>query len=105
MENKASIRIVNLEDYELEYDEILYRVDETNSVMNTPFKTDNEEMDYENYENYFFSKLDNKDEDLRRELDKIYHMAKENDIALGCWCKQSELCYAEVIKRFLEQFI
>lgn len=101
----VSIRIVNLEDYELQYNEVLHRVDETNPVLNNPFNTSDKEDDYNNYENYFFSKLENRDEDLRRELDKIYFISKRNDIALGCWCKPGEPCHAKVIQRFLEQYV
>lgn len=57
------------------------------------------------YEKYFYEQLINsKDRDTQflRELRRIYKLAKENDIALGCYCYPYKRCHGETIKNFLE---
>lgn len=101
----SNIRVINLEDYELGFNEVLYKIDETNLVFSNPFSTGDEEKDYENYKKNFYKRFDEKDEDLRRELDRLYNLYQEKDIALGFWGEPGKLSYSNVILDFLEQFL
>lgn len=56
------------------------------------------------YEVWFASKVAEKDPAVMGELRRLYRIAKEGDLVLGCFCAPAR-CHGETIKRFLEQHL
>ena len=53
-----------------------------------------------------FQALILQDTKLRREVIRVYRLAKTNDITLMCWCVNSKVyirCHCETIKNFLDK--
>ena len=97
------IRIVNLRRYELNGNEILFKVDRSNKILGNKFiMGDESERDEvcDKYEEWFKSQCYNQHSIIHAELSKIIELNKSNDIALGCWCYPKR-CHAETIKNFL----
>lgn len=98
------LRIVNLRNYTLKENEILIKVDRSSILGNPYFMKDESERDTvcDKYQIYFDNKLN--DEKFINELRRIYSIAKDKDVALGCWCYPKR-CHAETIKSFLEIYL
>ena len=104
------IRIANLRNVKLNPNEILIKVDRS-SILGNPFYMHNESERNsvcDQYESYFNNIIAHKNDPnntaFMNELRRIYKIAKNNDIVLGCWCYPKR-CHSETIKRFLEQYI
>ena len=98
------IRIVNLRNYVAKDNEVLIKVDRSNKILGNKFymKTEadrNKVCDY--YANWFNAKVNNNDISVMQELNRILIIARNNDIALGCWCYPKR-CHSETIKAWLE---
>ena len=101
------IRIVNLRNYTLKENEILYKVDRSNKILGNWFFMHNEkERDIvcDKYQKWFDIAITNKNERVLNELRKIYKLAKIQDVALGCWCYPKR-CHSETILKFLQQYL
>lgn len=100
------IRIVNLRNYKPQKGEVLIKVDRSSPVGN-PYFMSGESQRHEvcdRYEEYFDTKIKDKDSEFMDYLRYIYKLAIQYDIALGCWCYPKR-CHAEKIKQFIEKFI
>lgn len=98
------IRVVNLKNCVLNDNEVLVKVDKS-SVLNNPFKIDDKNdasKVYEKYKEYFYNKIKLQDFDFITELNKIYDLSYETNIALGCLCTNLK-CYAGVIKEYIDR--
>lgn len=97
------IKIVNLKNYTPDDNEILIKVDRS-SILGNPFKM-NDESDRDRvcdeYKEYFYKKIKLKNPNFITELNRIYNLSYENNIALGCWCIPLR-CHAEVIKEYID---
>lgn len=96
------IRIVNLRNYTLNKGEILIKVDRSSILGNPYFMSDESKRDKvcDDYEMYFINKYSN-DVKFRNEVDRIVNLAKNFDIALGCWCFPKR-CHSTTIKEHIE---
>lgn len=56
------------------------------------------------YEAWFQAKVEVKDPAVMQELRRLYRIAKDGDLTLGCFCAPQR-CHGETIKRFLEQYL
>lgn len=118
------IRIINLRNYRLRDGEVLIKVDRS-SVLGNPYYMNGESFSQREYvcdmyQYEYFNKITDKnmsDEDVNKylgkrinrsafmnELRRIYVIAKEQDVALGCWCAPRR-CHAETIKNFIESVL
>ena len=98
------IRIVNLRNYVAKDNEVLIKVDRSNKILGNKFYMKAEA--YRNkvcddYANWFNAKVNNNDISVMQELNRILNIARNNDIALGCWCYPKR-CHSETIKAWLE---
>ena len=98
------IRIVNLRNYVAKDNEVLIKVDRSNKILGNKFYMKAEA--YRNkvcddYANWFNAKVNNNDISVMQELNRILIIARNNDIALGCWCYPKR-CHSETIKAWLE---
>lgn len=100
------IRIVNLKNYKLNEGEVLFKVDRTSPVGN-PFFMKDESMRNEvcdKYKEYFHKQTAKTNKRFMDTIWELYCLAKDNDVALGCWCYPKR-CHAETIKIFLDKAI
>jgi len=54
------------------------------------------------YEKYIISKIENKDQEICKELNRIFYLALKQDINLVCFCKPKS-CQGDIIKRILDE--
>jgi hypothetical protein len=54
-----------------------------------------------NYETYINDKILNKDPNICNILNKIWLMAKNDDVNLSCFCKPKS-CHGDIIKKIIE---
>ncbi len=54
------------------------------------------------YEKYLVDKLNSKDKIVCDEMNRIYRLAKKEDVRLVCFCKP-DACHADFIKKLIEQ--
>ena len=98
------IRIVNLRNYVAKDNEVLIKVDRSNKILGNKFymKTEADRNKVcDDYANWFNAKVNNNDISVMQELNRILIIARNNDIALGCWCYPKR-CHSETIKAWLE---
>lgn len=97
------IRIVNLKSYVPQADEILIRVDRKSIVGNPFFMKDESMRDTvcDKYEQYFNTQIQQEGA-FKLYIDNIIKLAKDNNIALACWCYPKR-CHALTIQRYVEQ--
>lgn len=103
------IRIVNLRNYELKENEMLIKVDRSNKVLGNRYYMHNESernLVCNQYQEWFNRQINdtNRQNSVLIELRRIYSIAKEKNVALGCWCYPKR-CHSETIKRFLEKYL
>ena len=77
------------------------------SPLGNPFRM-NGEADRDRvcdlYEKWFAERVSANDARVLVELRRLYLIAKQGDLVLGCYCAPKR-CHGETIKRFLEQFL
>ena len=56
------------------------------------------------YQLWFDGKVAAKDEVVMRELRRLYRLAREGELVLGCFCAPNR-CHGETIKSFLEKHL
>lgn len=66
------------------------------------FKCETREDAINNFEKYINEKIKLKDSLICNELNKIYLMAKKQDVNLVCFCKPKS-CHGDVIKKIIEK--
>lgn len=118
------IRIVNLKSYVLKEGEVLVKVDRSSPLGNpyvmNGFSNSEREHVCDLYQYNYFDKIVDKTvsdselykflgrkvdrESFMNELRRIYTLALQNDIALGCWCYPKR-CHAESIIAFLQPYL
>lgn len=58
------------------------------------------------YKKYIFAKIRDKDYIIINEMNRLYRIAKKQDLTLTCWCKDAKhpnrSCHGDVIKNILE---
>lgn len=105
------IKVVNVKDFgnvdcwNKEKGVVYIRVDRS-SVLGNPFKMNSEaqrEAVIVKYKDYFRKEV-KKEGDFRKEVIRLYKIAKKYDLYLGCWCSPKK-CHAEVIKEFIESYL
>lgn len=74
------------------------------SPLGNPFKWDKRTpkgstLPY--YRKWFLDKLRSNDHSFHDELDRLFQIALNGDLYLGCWCKNGP-CHADIIKDHLE---
>ena len=99
------IRVVNLRNYKENDNEVLIRVDRS-SILGNPYRMFNESQRdkvCDLYEKRFLRIVNGEENNphFRKELKRIYEIAKKHDVALGCWCSPKR-CHAETIKEYLD---
>lgn len=101
----SRIRIVNLRNYNLLENEILFKVDRSSPVGNPYFMLDESKRDevcdrYDIYfkENILSTKRDQPSQDYLTEI--LIAINDGFDVVLGCWCYPKR-CHAETIKSWL----
>lgn len=57
----------------------------------------------EKYATWFAHKVAINDPRVMNELRRLYRLAQQGDLTLGCYCAPKR-CHAETIKNFLDQF-
>ncbi len=102
------IRVVNLKEYEPKDGETLVVIDRL-SPLGNPFRINPVKGRHEairRYERFFYRQLAHLPvpEYFMRELDRIVRLAKEGDVALGCWCAP-KACHGSVVAKYAEQRI
>ena len=101
LRDKMKEGLNNLKPYEI-------RVDRGNKILGNRFIMRNEsERDSvcNEYQEWFDRQIANKDEEVLKELRRIWKIWKEHKtIYLYCWCAPKR-CHAETIKNFLLKFI
>ena len=101
------IRVVNIgdrADLKLKEGEKLIRVDRMNTILGNKFYMKHEAMRdivCDRYEDWLKEQIKNNNPEVVNELDRIVKIARETDIALGCWCYPKR-CHASSVKRALE---
>lgn len=99
------IRVVNVKTYKQNAEEIFFKIDRT-SPLGNPFHMEDETQRArvcEYYKVWFNDKVKKQDDtNFLNYLEFIYNKAKNNNIALGCWCSPKQ-CHGEVIKEYLEE--
>lgn len=101
------IRVVNLRNYKPKKNEVLIKVDRSNKILGNKFimKEESERnIVCDKYEQWFNYQTKNKNQVVLNELRRIYKIALESDVALGCWCFPKR-CHAFTIKVFLDSFL
>lgn len=66
------------------------------------FKCDTREEAVKKFENYITDKIEKKDPLICAELNKIYSLAKKQDVNLVCFCKPKN-CHGDIIKKIIEK--
>lgn len=66
------------------------------------FHCNSREESISSYEKYIISKIDSKDPEISKELDKIYFLALNQDVNLVCFCKPKS-CHGDIIKKIIDQ--
>lgn len=99
------IRIVNLRNYNLHEGEVLIKVDRSTAVGN-PFFMRDESMRDEVCDKYaqYFDKMFGRQNEFTTSIHNIVRIAKEHNVALGCWCAPKR-CHAETIKKYIESVL
>ena len=100
-----AIRVVNVKSYNRKEGEVLVKVGRP-SPLGNPFYMAHEGMRdevCEKYESWFAEKVVNSPA-VRAELHRILLLARQGDVALGCFCAPRR-CHAETIKRFLDRYL
>ena len=101
----SCVRIVNLRNYSLLENEILFKVDRSSPVGNPYFMTNENERDKvcDKYEIYFKENILSTERDQLGQ-DYLTEMALAIydgfSVVLGCWCYPKR-CHAETIKSWL----
>lgn len=101
------IRVVNLRDYNPRKNEVLIKVDRSNKILGNKFVMNGEsERDAvcDKYDTWFNKQVESKNQVVLGELRKIYKIALNSDVALGCWCYPKR-CHAYTIKKFIDSFL
>lgn len=101
------IRVVNLRYYKPQKGEILIKIDRSNKILGNKFIMNSEEERdsvCDKYDSWFQSQIKNKNQVVLNELRKIYKIALNSNVALGCWCYPRR-CHGLTIKMFLDQFM
>ena len=101
------IRVVNIRNYVHKEGEILIKVDRSNKYLGNRFymKTESQRDEVcDKYQEWFDNQIKNNNEDVLNELRRIYKVARDDDIALGCWCYPKR-CHAETILNFLSKYL
>ena len=99
------IRIINVKTQRAREGEVLVKVGRP-SPLGNPFYMAHEGMRdevCEKYENWFAEQVANNPA-VRAELHRILLLARQGDVALGCFCAPRR-CHAETIKRFLDRYL
>lgn len=75
-----------------------------NKQTKAQYIVETKEISVNRYEEYLLEKIKNKDIEICEELNKLYMLAKENDINLVCYCvtEKNKMCHGNVIKRIIE---
>ena len=68
------------------------------------FQVETNEEAVAKYEEYILKKIEEKDEAICNELNRIYKIAKTDDVNLVCFCKPKP-CHGDVIKRIIDEKI
>lgn len=63
---------------------------------------ENREESISRFKEYLKEKIQNKDEKICFELNRIYKMAKKGDVNLICYCAP-KACHGDVIKEIIEE--
>lgn len=77
------------------------------SALGNPFRMATEadrDRVCEQYDAWFKQKVSERNPRVMNELARLYRIAKQGDLVLGCYCSPKR-CHGETIKRFLEQFV
>ena len=101
------IKIVNLRNLDLDEDEVLIKVDRSNKILGNPFYMKSEkdrDKVCNQYQEWFDKQIEMKNEEVLNELRRIYKIAKNHKVALGCWCAPRR-CHAETILNFLNKYL
>lgn len=101
------VRVVNLRNYKPCKNEVLFKVDRSNKILGNKFIMNEEserELVCKKYEDWFNLQVKNKNQVLLGELRKIYKIALNSDVALGCWC-YPKMCHGYTIKKFIDSFL
>lgn len=59
------------------------------------------------YKEWFYQQIKT-NKVMQDELNRLYRIAKQQDLTLVCWCKDkngNNPCHGDVIKEFLEQYL
>lgn len=113
------IRVVNLKNYVPVVGEVLVKIDRT-SILGNPYYLKNtnsiseRELVCDMYEYDHFNKIlgtstslgkvDIDEKAFRDELNRIYLLAKNGNVAIGCWCHPKR-CHGDTIKKAIEKFL
>jgi CRISPR/Cas system-associated protein Csm6 len=66
------------------------------------FICNSREESINSFEKYIEKKISEKDKKVCEELNRIWRMAKEEDVNLVCFCKPKS-CHGDVIKKIIEE--
>lgn len=53
------------------------------------------------YREWIMNKIEQRDEEVINELNRLLLIAREQELNLGCWCAPS-VCHGDIIKELLE---
>lgn len=56
------------------------------------------------YEEFFNKQIQEGNQEILKELRRIYLLAKRQNIVLGCYCSPKR-CHGETIKKFLDKYL
>jgi len=73
-----------------------------NENTKAEFIVENREEAINNYEVWINDKILNKDVEICNMLNKIYLMAKKDDVNLVCYCVPKNDCHGFIIKKIIE---
>lgn len=68
------------------------------------FQCKSREESISSYEKYIISKIESKDPEICKELNRIYFLALYQDVNLVCFCKPKS-CHGDIIKKIIEKKI
>lgn len=77
------------------------------SPLGNPFVIDvhgDREIVIARYRHWLKTKIEEKDPRVCAEMNRLYRLAKEGDLHLGCWCAP-RACHGDAIKELLEEAI
>lgn len=75
------------------------------SPLGNPFKLEKgmkKGSTLEKYEDWLRERISRRDPKVCSELSRLYKLAKEDSLNLGCWCSPSP-CHGDIIKKILEE--